>query len=565
MMRVWAPNAATVDLVTPNGRTSLAPAGLGWFAAAIDLPPGTDYGFALDGGDPRPDPASRWQPHGVNGLSRIVDDDAFSWTDDRWRGFHLPGAVIYELHIGTFSTEGTFDGAIAHLDHLVALGVGAIEVMPVNAFDGDRGWGYDGVALGATHEAYGGPDGFKRFVDAAHSRGLGVILDVVYNHLGPTGAHLQEFGPYFTEGHHTPWGAGLNLDGADSDEVRRFVIENALGWLRHHHLDGLRLDAVHELADRSPTHLLAELADAVHALSAHVGRPLWLIAEDDTRDTRLVRAREAGGMGLHAVWADDLHHALHVLLTGERQGYYEGYGRVADLAAALDHVFITAPVGDLPRDRFVICSQNHDQVGNRAAGDRLVHLVGVELAKVAAAIVLLAPGTPLLFMGEEWGASTPFPYFVGERGEQLDDAVRNGRRQEFAAFGWQPDDVPDPVDPTTFEAARLLWDEPVQQPHAELLEWYRALLALRRREPDLADPRAGRANVRFDETERWLVLTRNRFEVAVNLAPVPVHVAVSGDIVLASAPTEPPSRGALSLPGGSVVVLAGLTTSARGY
>jgi maltooligosyltrehalose trehalohydrolase len=564
MMRVWAPNAHTVDLVTAEGRTPLTPTGSGWFAAAIDLPPGTDYGFALDGGDPRPDPGSRWQPHGVDGLSRIVDDAAFSWTDARWLGFHLPGAALYELHIGTFSAQGTFDGAIAHLDHLVALGVDAIEVMPVNAFDGDRGWGYDGVALAATHEPYGGPDGFKRLVDAAHARGLGVILDVVYNHLGPTGAHLQEFGPYFSEHHRTPWGAGLNLDGADSNPVRGFVIDNALGWLRDHHLDGLRLDAVHALADSSPTHLLAELVDAVHALSAHVGRPLWLIAEDDTRDPQLVRAREAGGKGLHAVWADDLHHALHVLLTGEQQGYYEGYGRMADLAAALDHVFVTASVGDLPRDRFVTCSQNHDQIGNRAAGERLVHLVGVELAKVAAAIVLLAPGTPLLFMGEEWGASTPFPYFVGERGAQLDDAVRDGRRREFAAFGWRPGDVPDPVDPVTFAAAKLLWDERVRHPHAELLEWYRTLLALRRREPDLTDPRAARARVRFDETNRWLVLTRGRFDIAVNLASEPVEVPISGDVVLASAPTQPPAGGALSLPGRSVVVLARLTPSSPG-
>ena len=563
-MRLWAPSASTVELVTNDGRTSLAPAGCGWFEAAVDLPPGTDYGFSLDGGEPRPDPASRSQPHGVHGLSRVVDDVAFPWTDDGWHGFHLPGSVLYELHVGTFSAEGTFDGAMAHLDHLVALGVDAVEVMPVAAFDGNRGWGYDGVSLGATHEPYGGVDGFKRFVDAAHARGLGVILDVVYNHLGPTGAYLHELGPYFSEHHRTPWGAGLNLDGDGSGEVRRFVIQNALVWLREHHLDGLRLDAVHALADTSPTHLLAELADAVHAESAHVGRPLWLIAEDDTRDTRLVSAREAGGMGLHAVWADDVHHALHVLLTGEQHGYYEGYGKVADLVAALRDAFISAPVGDLPRDRFVICSQNHDQIGNRAAGDRLVHLVGVELSKVAAAIVLLAPGTPLLFMGEEWGASTPFPYFAGERGAELDNAVREGRQQEFAAFGWRPDAVPDPVDPATFEAARLRWGEQELQPHAELLAWYRALLALRRRVPALTDPRADRMHIRFDESERWLVLTRSEIEIAINVAEAPAHVPVGGDVVLASAPTQPPADGALTLPGRSVAVLARLTPSPPG-
>jgi maltooligosyltrehalose trehalohydrolase len=411
-------------------------------------------------------------------------------------------------------------------------------------------------------------------VDAAHARGLGVILDVVYNHLGPTGAYLHELGPYFSEHHRTPWGAGLNVDGEDSDEVRRFVIDNAVRWLRDHHLDGLRLDAVHALADSSATHLLAEMADDVRALSAHLGRPLWLIAENDTNDPQLVRAREAGGMGLDAVWADDLHHALHVLLTGERRGYYEGYGSVADLANALTHVHVYdggwspshrarrgARVGDLPRDRFVICSQNHDQIGNRAAGDRLVHLVGVELAKLAAAIVLLAPETPLLFMGEEWGASTPFPYFVGERGDELDDAVRDGRRREFAALGWQGDEVPDPVDRATFEAARLRWDELAQQPHAELLEWYRSLLALRRTEPALTDPRAGRAHVRFDEAERWLVLSRGPIDVAVNLAETATQLPVGdGDVLLASAPTEAPSGRELALPGRSVAVLRRLTT-----
>jgi maltooligosyltrehalose trehalohydrolase len=513
----------------------------------------------------------------VHGPSRVVDDATFPWTDESWHGFNLPGSVLYELHVGTFSTEGSFDGAVAHLDHLVALGIDAVEIMPVAAFDGDRGWGYDGVALGATHEPYGGPDGFKRFVDAAHARGLGVILDVVYNHLGPTGAYLHELGPYFSEHHRTPWGAGLNVDGEDSDEVRRFVIDNALGWFRDHHLDGLRLDAVHALADSSARHLLAELADEARALGAHLGRPLWLIAENDTNDPQLVRAREAGGMGLDAVWADDLHHALHVLLTGERQGYYEGYGSVADLAKALTDVFVYdghwspshrarrgAPVGELPRDHFVICSQNHDQIGNRAGGERLIHLVGVERAKVAAAIVLLAPETPLLFMGEEWGASTPFPYFVGERGAELDDAVRDGRRREFAAFGWQPDEVPDPTDPATFEAARLRWDELAQQPHAELLEWYRSLLRLRRCEPALTDPRAGRAHVRFDEAQRWLVLTRGPIDVAINLGDVPARVAVGdGDVVLSSAPTGQRSEGELILPGWSVAVVRRLTT-ARG-
>jgi len=580
MIRVWAPHAERVDLVTDGDAHPMVDDGGGWHRTDIELLVAADYAFSLDGGPPRPDPRSRWQPDGVHGPTRVLDDAAFPWTDDGWRGFHLPGAVLYELHVGTFTDDGTFDAAIGGLDHLVALGIDAVEIMPVAAFDGDRGWGYDGVALGATHEPYGGPNGFKRFVDAAHSRGIGVLLDVVYNHLGPTGAYLQDFGPYFSEHHTTPWGAGLNLDGPDSFEVRRFLIDNARTWLRDHHLDGLRLDAVHALADSSARHVLADLADEVAALAAHVRRPLWLIAENDTNDPRLVRAADAGGTGLHAVWADDLHHAEHALLTGEQRGYYEDYGSVADLAKALTDVYVYdgrwspsqqavrgAPVGDLPRDRFVTCIQNHDQIGNRAKGERLEHLVGGDLARVAAAILLCAPSTPMLFMGEEWAASTPFPYFVGERGDEVDAAVRNGRRAEFAAFGWNPADVPDPIAPATRDAAVLQWDEREAGKHAAMLRWYRALLALRRTEAALTDARSTAVAVRHDEAARWLVMERGTVELVVNLASdaqrVPLRLGAR-EIVLESTQGVAVAMDAVVVPARSATVLRWLEGTKAG-
>jgi len=493
--RVWAPRARRVEVVVGDQRHAMTPVEDGWHALDddVELAPGTDYAFALDGGEPLPDPRSHHQPSGVFGPSRVVDHGAFAWTDDDWRGVPLRGSVVYELHIGTFSDEGTFDGAIGHLDHLVDLGIDIVEVMPVNAFDGERGWGYDGVLPYAVHEPYGGPDGFKRFVDAAHGRGLGVVLDVVYNHFGPTGNHLGRFGPYTSDRHQTPWGDAVNLDGPDSAAVRRYFLDNAQHWLRHYHLDGLRLDAVHQLIDESEHHLLRELTEEVEALAAHVHRPLSLIAEYPRTEPMAVTAREAGGHGLTAIWSDELHHAVHALLTGERDGYYADFGEVDDVVAAL-----RGPKDDLPRDRFVVCTQNHDQVGNRARGDRLVHLVGADAAKVAAAVVLWSPCTPMLWMGEEWAASTPFPYFAGPRDPELDDAVRRGRRDEFAAFGWDPSEIPDPVDEATARAARLRWDERDDGAHASMLDWYRRLLQLRRAHAELTDPRPASIDVQVD-------------------------------------------------------------------
>src|SRR3954453_20568556 len=487
----------------------MEPAGGGGFRAGRELEPGSDYGFRLDGCAPLPDPRSHWQPEGPSRPSRVVDHGEFAWTDRRWTGAHLPSAVIYELHVGTFSGAGTFFGVIEHLDHLVALGVTMVEVMPIAAFDGERGWGYDGVSLYAVHEPYGGPVAFKRLVDAAHERGLGVLLDVVYNHFGPTGNHLGQFGPYTADRHETPWGDAVNLDGPDCGPVRRYFLDNARHWFEHYHVDGLRLDAVHALIDDSDRHFLAELADETAALAVHLHRPLWLVAEYPTTTPVGVTSADAGGHGLDAEWRDELHHSVHAWLTGERSGYYAEYGRVADLADA-----VTGPKEPLARSRFVVCAQNHDQVGNRAKGDRLCHLVDTGRAKIAAALVLLSPFVPLLFMGEEWAASSPFPYFAGPRDPDLDDAVRDGRREEFAGFGWDPSSIPDPIDSTTFESAQLRWDEVNAPEHGSMLEWYRQLIALRRGRPELSDPRPSSTAVDEHDSEHTLVMWRGDTAVA---------------------------------------------------
>ncbi len=510
---VWAPRAGFVELVLGTRRVPMVATTGGWFGVDVetgdvdagdvetggdgtsgggDAGAGTDYAFSLDGGPLRPDPRSPRQPDGVDGASRVVDHTSFRWADETWRGLHLPSAVLYELHVGTFSAEGTFDGAISRLDHLVELGIDAVELLPVAAFPGRHGWGYDGVDLYAVHEPYGGPEGLKRFVDACHTKGLGVLVDVVYNHLGPAGNYLGEFGPYFTDRYVTPWGDAVNFDDAGSDEVRAFVVGNALSWLRDYHVDGLRLDAVHAIVDTSATHVLEELAVAVEALSTKVGRPLWVIAESDLNDPRLVRSREAGGYGLHAQWSDDFHHALHVALTGERTGYYEDFEE-ADLATAQRDVYVYAgrhsvsrgrrhgrPVGALPRSRFVVYAQNHDQIGNRARGERLCHLVPPDKVTRAAELVLTSPFVPMLFQGEEWGATSPFQYFTDHHDPVLGAAVSEGRRREFAAFGWAPADVPDPQDPATFERSKLDWTELGREPHAGILARHRELIARRR-------------------------------------------------------------------------------------
>jgi maltooligosyltrehalose trehalohydrolase len=503
----------------------------GWWACSVEqADPGSDYAFSLDEGPSRPDPRSAFQPQGIHGPSRVVDHAAFAWGDAGWRGVPLAGSVLYECHVGTFSADGTFDGAIKHLGYLADLGVDAIELMPVAEFSGDRGWGYDGVDLFAPHHAYGGPDGLKRLIDAAHASGLGVVMDVVYNHLGPAGNYLPEFGPYFSARHRTNWGEAVNFDGPGSDEVRRFVIDNALMWLRDYHCDGLRLDAVHAIVDHSATHILEELAVEVAALAAHAGRPLFLVAESDLNDPRFVRSRDAGGYGLGAAWADEWHHALHATLTGDTSGYYADFGPLPLLAKALRQAWVYdgtysryrqrvfgRPVADLDGSQFVVATQNHDQVGNRAAGDRSSALMGDGRLRVAAALLLTSPFVPLLFQGEEWGAATPFQYFTGHQDPGLGAAVSQGRRGEFSAFGWDPADVPDPQDPATFERSRLDWAEIHSPRHTSLLAWYRRLIALRRQVPALTDPRLGRTETDCDCGAGWLVVRRGPVTVAANL------------------------------------------------
>ena len=513
-----------MELLTRGESIEMEAVGDGWYRAPIVLPPSADYGFALDGGEPLPDPRSHWQPLGVSGPSRIVDHDAFEWTDHRWSGVHLPASVIYELHVGTFSAAGTFDGVIEHLGHLIALGVDVIEVMPVAAFDGGRGWGYDGVAPYAVHEPYGGPEGLKRLVDAAHKRGMGVVLDVVYNHFGPTGNYLNRFGPYTTDRHQTPWGDAVNLDGPDSTPVRHFFLDNARHWLTRYHLDGLRLDAAHALIDESDRHFLAELKEETDARAAHVGRPLWLVAEYPTTQPIAVTAQEAGGHGLDAEWRDEVHHALHAWITGERNGYYAEFGRVSTLADAL-----IGPKKNLPRSRFVVCAQNHDQVGNRARGDRLCHLVDIGLAKAAAALIICSPFVPLLFMGEEWAASSPFPYFAGERNDELDEDVRQGRIDEFAGFDWDPAEIPDPIAESTYDSARLRWDEIYEYEHREMQTWYRALIALRKARPELADSRPSSTSVDEHDSEHAVVVWRGDTAIAVNIDTTPIHLSLDGE------------------------------------
>ena len=529
--RVWAPTAARVDVVIEGlaGPVAMTRSTGGWWEAVVDdAPAGTDYRFSVDGGDARPDPRSAWQPQGVHGPSRVVDHGAFSWTDGRWHGFHLPAAVLYELHVGTFSPQGTFDGVVERLDHLVELGVTAIELCPVAQFPGRHGWGYDGVDLFAVHDPYGGPEGLKRLVDACHARDLGVVIDVVYNHLGPAGNYLAEYGPYFPERYVTPRGQAVNFDGGGSDEVRRFVVDNALMWLRDYHADGLRLDAVHAIVDTSATHILEEVKAEAEVLAAHLGRPLWVIAESDLNDPRVVRSREAGGYGLDAQWSDDFHHALHVALTGERTGYYEDFS-LTDVAVALERTFVHAggpsphrgrrhgrsPAG-LPGWRFLGYAQNHDQVGNRAQGDRLSHLVGPGRLRAAAALVLTAPFVPMLFQGEEWGASTPFQYFTDHEDPELARLVAEGRRREFSAFGWDPEDIPDPQDPKTFERSQLDWAEIGDEPHASLLAWHRELIGLRRRVPELTDGRPPQVVV--DERAGTIEVRKRPVRVLVDVA-----------------------------------------------
>ena len=495
--RLWAPKAGKASVQIAGQKYPLQKTAGGWWQADVEAAnPGTDYAYFLNDEElALPDPRSLWQPNGIHGTSRVFDHKAFHWNDAEWQAPPLSSAIVYELHIGTFTPEGTFDAAQTKLDALRELGVTHVEIMPVNSFPGIQGWGYDGVDLFAPHEPYGGPEALKRLVNACHEKGLAVILDVVYNHFGPDGNYLGKFAPYLTDLHHTPWGDAVNLEDSDSYEVRRFFCDNALMWLRDYHFDGLRLDAVHAYMDRSAINFMEQIASEVHGLEGYTGRNYVVIAESDLNDPQVVTAPEAGGYGMDAQWSDDFHHALVTVLTGDRSGYYSDFGSLADLAKSLRNVFVYdgrfssyrnrvhgRPVPSLPATRFIGYSQDHDQVGNRAKGERLVHEVSVGRAKIAAALTLTAPFVPMLFQGEEWAASAPFQYFTNHE-EELGKLVSEGRKKEFAAFGWDPAEIPDPQSPETFQNSELNWDERTQPPHAAMLDWYRQLIALRRSTP----------------------------------------------------------------------------------
>ena len=492
---VWAPHARTVSVHFVSGCREIIPTDPladGYHRATIKtLTPGSEYFYKLDGERDLPDPASRFQPQGVHGPSRIVDPEAFRWTDGKWNGIPLGRSIFYELHVGTYTSEGSFDAVIPHLQELAALGVTTIELMPIAQFPGSRNWGYDGVYMFAPQNSYGGPESLQRLVNAAHQQGLAVALDVVYNHLGPEGNYLTAYGPYFTDRYRTPWGQAINFDGEGSDEVRRFFIQNALYWLEDYHFDALRLDAVHGIFDFGARHFLAELKSSVADLSQRLGRPLHLIAESDLNDSRLLADPERGGYGLDAQWSDDFHHSVHTLLTRENLGYYSDFGGIPPLATTLrDGWYYSGQHSNyrkrghgnsahgIPPAKFVVCNQNHDQIGNRAAGERLSSLVNFEALKLAAGINLLSPFVPMLFMGEEYGENAPFQYFTSHGDPDLVEAVRRGRREEFAAFGWEGN-VPDPQDEQTFARSALNHSLKQEEPHQTLWRFYQRLIQIR--------------------------------------------------------------------------------------
>lgn len=554
---VWAPEARAVELLLhegsdPSGRNDVTgriamdSAGGGWWRCqAGGAGHGSDYSFSVDGGDPTPDPRSPWQPHGVHGPSRMFDPSRHRWQDQGWHPGDLAGAVLYELHVGTFTREGTLDAAADRLGHLVALGVDCVELMPVAAFPGRWGWGYDGVHLYAVHEPYGGPAALQRFVDAAHGHGLSVCLDVVYNHLGPSGNYLSRFGPYFTDAHETPWGQAVNLDRAGSVEVRRWICDNALRWFRDFHVDALRLDAVHALVDDSDRHILAQMSEESRALADGLGRPLALVAESDLNDPVMIDAPSAGGRGMTAQWDDDAHHALHALLTGERQGYYGDFGSPEVMRTVWREAFWHAERYSTFRGRqwgrridpaavsghrFVVFAQNHDQVGNRATGARPSAVLGDAELAAAAALYLTSPFTAMLFMGEEWGARTPFMYFTDHSEPELGRAVTEGRRREFAEHGWDAEAVPDPQDPATKDMSVIDWSEQDGPGNRDLLAWYTRLIRLRRADPDLRSGDLTGVEVTWSQSVHqigdggatrpdWLVVHRGAVRVVCVLAP----------------------------------------------
>jgi len=563
---VWAPTAGRVAIVANGVERPLARSASdeGWWADDRPLAVGVRYGFRLDGDDQvLPDPRGRSLPDGVHGISEVVDTTPL--PVDGWSGRRLDGAVLYELHIGTFAAEGTLDSAIDRLDHLVGLGIDFVELMPVNAFNGDRNWGYDGVAWFAVQHSYGGPAAYRRFVMACHERGLAVIQDVVYNHLGPSGNVLPRFGPYLRSDARNPWGDTIDLT---QPEVRRYILDNARMWMQEYGVDGLRLDAVHAMVDPTPVHLLQELAAQTDALAAELGRPLSLIAESELNDPTMIEPRPAG-YGLTAQWSDDYHHAVHVALTGETGGYYGDFDSLGALAKAATNGFFhdgtyssfrerehgrPIPAG-VPTGRLVTFVQDHDQIGNRATGDRLSATLSPECLRVAAVLAVCTPFTPMLFMGEEWGASTPWQFFTSHPEPELGEATARGRIAEFARMGWDPDAVPDPQDPATFLRSKLDWAELDESPHRELLALYRDLIALRHREPAFADPRFGILSAEWDDEARWFVLHQDDLDILVNLGREPWTRQGAAELLIATTTAVSSSPRGVRLPPDSAAVV----------
>ncbi|HEY9632621.1 MAG TPA: malto-oligosyltrehalose trehalohydrolase [Coleofasciculaceae cyanobacterium] len=521
---VWAPSheEVAVQIVSPEQRLiPMQKDEQGYFKVLAEgIEPGTLYFYKIAGDTDRPDPASHYQPKDVHGPSEVVDHSKMNWTDSDWSGIPLEDMIIYELHVGTFTPEGTFESMIPRLRELREFGINAIEIMPVAQFPGDRNWGYDGAYTYAVQNSYGGPEGLKKLIDAAHREGLSVILDVVYNHFGPEGNYTSQYGPYFTEMYKTPWGMAMNFDDIYSDGVRNYFIENALYWFQHYHFDALRLDAIHAIYDLGAKHILQEMAEKVEALSNSVGRKLYLIAESDLNDVRVIRERELGGHGMDAQWSDDFHHALHTVLTGEQTGYYQDFGKVEQLAKAYKESFVYsweyAPhrkryhgsdASDRPGHQFVVCTQNHDQVGNRMLGERLTHLVSFEGLKLAAGALLLSPYIPMLFMGEEYGEDSPFLYFISHTDSDLVEAVRQGRKREFADFHAEGEFI-DPFSLDAFQQSTLKWDKRQEGKHKALLELYQHLIQLRRTMPALKTLDKQNLEASAVEEDKLLLLRR---------------------------------------------------------
>ncbi|HEY4640733.1 MAG TPA: malto-oligosyltrehalose trehalohydrolase [Thermoanaerobaculia bacterium] len=527
--RVWAPLHDSIALKL-DGRTIPLQKNGGYHETiAGDVREGSRYTFVVNGQE-RPDPASRSQPDGVHAASEVIGSD-FEWHDRHWRGIALEDHVIYELHVGTFTDGGTFESAIERLDELKELGITAIELLPIGQFPGNRNWGYDGVYVGAAQSSYGGPRGLKKLVDACHARGLAILLDVVYNHLGPEGNYLNGYAPYFTDRYKTPWGSALNFDGPHSDDVRWYFIHNALQWIDEFHIDGLRVDAVHAIVDRTAEPFLQDLTVAVHQRASQLGRKVWTFAESNLNDPRVITPKERLGLGFDSQWTDDYHHALHVLFTGEQSGYYEGYGRVSDLARVMrEGYFWTGQHNPFRRRRFgvkpntrdgakfVVCAQNHDQIGNRMYGERLSQLVSFEQLRLSAALIVLSPFLPMLFMGEEYGETAPFQYFTSHSDRDLIEAVRRGRRDEFKEFKWAGE-APDPHDEETFRRSRLNWSLKSAEQHAALWNLYRDLLRLRRETPALRSLDLDAMETIPDDEKRTLIVRRGDIELFFNFAP----------------------------------------------